>query len=274
MWGWTFVATKILLAELGPIEIVAMRLAIGLPFLVLLLLAQRVSLRFGRADVRPLLLGGGIVTAHLLLQAVGLVTTTATNSGWIISVTPLALAALSFLFLRERIGWRGTVGIAVATVGVLLLVSGGRLTDLRWLQSRGDWLMLMSAHTWAAYTVVTRDLVRRRSPLAVTFGVLLIAAVSIAVVAVASADLARLRALSPRGVAALLYLAIAGLALGNWFWQVGVAKLGVARAGMYLYLEPLATLALAVPLLGEPFGAVTAIGGGLVLTGVYLGQRR
>jgi len=29
VWGWTFVATKILLAELGPIEIVAMRLAIG-----------------------------------------------------------------------------------------------------------------------------------------------------------------------------------------------------------------------------------------------------
>jgi len=274
MWGWTFVAAKILLAELGPIEVVAMRLAIGLPFLVFLLLAQRVSLRFDRADVRPLLLGGGIVTAHLLLQAVGLATTSATNSGWIISVTPLALAALSFLFLRERIGWRGTVGIAVATVGVLLLVSGGRPTDLRWLQSRGDWLMLMSAHTWAAYTVVTRDLVIRRSPLAVTFGVLLIAAVSIAIVAVASADLARLRALSPRGVAAVLYLAIAGLALGNWFWQVGVAKLGVARAGMYLYLEPLATLALAVPLLGEPFGAVTAIGGGLVLTGVYLGQRR
>lgn len=86
-------------------------------------------------------------------------------------------------------------------------------------------------------------------------------------------DLARVRALSPRGVAALLYLAIAGLAVGNWFWQVGVARLGATRAGMYLYLEPLATLALAVPLLGEPFNAVTAIGGGLVLAGVYVGQR-
>ena len=195
MWGWTFVATKILLAELGPIEIVAMRLAIGLPFLVLLLLVQRVPLRFDRADVPPLLVGGAIVTVHLLLQVVGLVTTTATNSGWIISVTPLALAVLSFLFHRERIGWRGAAGIAVATAGILLLVSRGRLTDLRWLQSTGDWLMLVSAHTWAAYTVVTRDLVRRRNPLAVTFGILLIAAVSISIVAVASADLASVRAL-------------------------------------------------------------------------------
>jgi drug/metabolite transporter (DMT)-like permease len=40
-----------------------------------------------------------------------------------------------------------------------------------------------------------------------------------------------------------------------------------------LYLEPLATLVLAVPLLGEPFGVVTALGGGLVLAGVYIGQR-
>jgi drug/metabolite transporter (DMT)-like permease len=232
-----------------------------------------VPLRFDRADVPPLLLGGAIVTVHSLLQVVGLVTTTATNSGWIISVTPLALAVLSFLFLGERIGWRGAAGIAVATAGILLLVSRGRFTDFRWVQSTGDWLMLASAHTWAAYTVVTRDLVRRRNPLAATFAVLLIAAVPIFIIAVASADLARVRALSPSGIAALLYLAIAGLAVGNWFWQVGVARLGATRAGMYLYLEPLATLALAVPLLGEPFGFITGIGGGLVLAGVYVSQR-
>ncbi|MNC91719.1 EamA-like transporter family protein [compost metagenome] len=102
----------------------------------------------------------------------------------------------------------------------------------------------------------------------------MIAALPIAMVTIASAGMASLGALSPRGIAALLYLAIAGLALGNWFWQVGVATLGATRAGMYLYLEPLATLALAVPLLGEPFGVVIAIGGGLVLTGIYLGQTR
>jgi drug/metabolite transporter (DMT)-like permease len=79
--------------------------------------------------------------------------------------------------------------------------------------------------------------------------------------------------LSPRGIAALLYLAIPGQALGHWFWQEGVAQLGAARAGLYLYLEPLATLALAVPLLGEPFGLFTALGGALVLAGVWVGQR-
>jgi drug/metabolite transporter (DMT)-like permease len=273
IWGWTFVATKILLAELGPVEIFAFRLVIGIPFLGGVLLVKRVPLRFARADAWPLLLGGAIFTLHVLVQIAGLVTTTATNTGWIISASPLALAVLSFLFLGERIGRRGVGGIAIATTGILLLVSRGRLTDLGWLQSTGDWLVLASAHTWALYTVGTRDLVRRRHPLAVTFAILLIAAALTAIIFAASADLASVRSLSRRGIAALLFLAIPGLALGQWFWQEGVARLGAARAGLYLYLEPLATLALAVPLLGEPFGPFVALGGGLVLAGVFVGQR-
>ncbi len=274
LWGWTFVATKILIAELGPLEIFFLRLAIGLPFLAAVVLAKRVPLRFTPGDVRPLFWGGAILTLHFMIQITGLLTTTATNTGWIIAASPLALAVLSFLFLRERIGWRGVAGIAVATTGILLLVSRGSLGDLGWLRSSGDWLVLASAHTWAVYTVVTRDLVRRRHPLAVTFAILSIATGLTAILFAATADFAAVRALSPRGIVALLYLAIPGLALGQWFWHEGVARLGAARAGLYLYLEPLATLALAVPLLGEPFGPFIALGGGLVLAGVYLGQRR
>ena len=273
IWGWTFVATKILVAELGPVEILALRLAIGVPFLGGVLIAKRVPLRFTRADARPLLAGGAIFTLHFLVQIAGIESTTATNSGWIIAVTPLVLALLSFVFLRERIGRRGVAGIAIATAGILLLVSRGDLGDPSWLRSTGDWLVLASAHTWAFYTLVTRDLARRRDPLAVTFAILLVATTFTAVLFATSADLASVRALSPRGWLALLYLAIPGLALGQWFWQVGVASLGASRAGLFLYLEPLATLTLAVPLLGEPFGPVVAIGGGLVLAGVYAGQR-
>jgi drug/metabolite transporter (DMT)-like permease len=273
IWGWTFVATKILVAELGPVEIFGLRLALGLPFLGAVLLVKRVPLRFGRADLRPLLLGGAIFTLHFLVQIAGIVTTTATNTGWIISVSPLALAVLSYLFLGERLGRAGVAGIAVATAGIVLLVSRGDLAELGWMRSAGDWLVLVSAFTWALYTVATRDLARRRNPLAVTFGILLVAAVCTGVVFAATADLGRVRSLSPRGWAALVYLAIPGLALGHWFWQEGVARLGAARAGLYLYLEPLATLVLAVPLLGEPFGPFIALGGGLVLAGVWVGQR-
>jgi drug/metabolite transporter (DMT)-like permease len=273
IWGWTFVATKILLAELGPLEIFALRLAIGLPCLAVLLVARRTTFDLTRADARPLLLGAGIFTLHFLIQIRGLAETSATNTGWIITITPLVMAILAFLFLRERLGWNALVGIVVATFGVVLLMSRGRITELDWLRNTGDWLVLASTLTWAGYTVVTRDVSRRRNPMAVTFTVLVITAVVTAVIAAAAGDFSRVSFLSPRAVVALAYLGVLGT-ITQWFWQVGVAKLGAARAGLYLYLEPLATVVLAVPVLGEEFGAVAAAGAALVLAGVYLGQRR
>ena len=273
IWGWTFVATKILLEELGPFEILALRLVIGVPVLGLVLLVRRASLRFGWNDGRAVLLAAGILTGHFLLQLAGLTSTTATNSAWIIAFSPLAVVLLSFVLLGERVGRRGIAGIVIATGGILLLVSRGRLTELTWLKSVGDWLMLASAFTWGFYTVATRDLVRRRDPLAAAFAILLVAAVITVLLLVTASDAVGIRALSPRGLAALLYLAVAGMALGQWFWQEGVARLGATRAGLFLYLEPLATVALAVPLLGESFGPVMALGGGLVLAGVYVAQR-
>lgn len=234
---------------------------------------NRVPFRVARGDWKPLTAGGAILTAHFLIQIAGLTMTSATNTAWIITVTPLALAVLSFVFLGERLGRAGVAGIGIATAGIFLLVSRGRLTDIQWLRSSGDWLALTSAFTWAAFTVVTRDLARRTNPLVVSFGVFLIAALFIVVPFTVTTDVAAVRALSLPAIASLLFLAIGGLVIGQWCWQIGVAKLGATRAGLYLYLEPLSTLALAIPLLGESFGAAAAAGAGLVLLGVFLGQR-
>jgi drug/metabolite transporter (DMT)-like permease len=206
---------------------------------------------------------------HFVLQLTGLRQTTAINTGWIIAFTPLTLAVLSWIVLRERIGR----GIAIATLGIVLLVSRGDPAELGWMRNVGDWMILVSTFTWALYTVTTRNVVTRRDPLVVTAGISLAAAICIVVPFISGFDGERILSLSGRGLASLLYLAVAGSVLGQWFWQAGVAKLGAARAGLYLYLEPIATLMLAVPMLGEPFGLWVGIGGALVLAGVYLGQR-
>jgi drug/metabolite transporter (DMT)-like permease len=75
-------------------------------------------------------------------------------------------------------------------------------------------------------------------------------------------------------VVAVLFLGIPGLALGHWFWQEGVARLGAARAGIFLYIEPLATTLLAVAYLHEELKFVTGVGGVLVLAGVYCAERK
>lgn len=273
IWGWTFVATKICLGYMTPIELLGLRLLIAVPVLAVVA-ALRGSVRPPRLPLRPVLLGSTLIAVHFFIQITGLRYTTATNTGWIIAVTPVVMALMSRLILGERVSRGLAYGIMVATVGIIVLISGGRLSGVGWLGSVGDWLILASAHTWALYTIVVRDLARSDDPLAVTIAVLLPAALGITAFLVFTSDWRRLLELPPEALLALLFLGVFGMALAHWFWQIGVSKVGAARAGVFLYLEPLATTALAVPYLGEPFGMATLIGGGLVLCGVWIAQSR
>ena len=272
IWGFTFVATKICLRHMTAVELMGLRLAIALPVLLAIVRLTRTPIRWF-AHPRALLLGSGLIGVHFFIQINGLRYTSATNTGWIIAVTPLVMALLARGILGEPIRARLIVGITVATAGILLLVSGGRLLDLAWLGSIGDWLILASAHTWALYTVAVRDLSRYEPPLAVTFLVLVPATAATLSVMLLTTDWGRLLTFPLETWLALLFLGIFGMALAHWFWQQGVAVRGAAEAGMFLYLEPLATTALAVPYLHEPFGPIGMLGGLLVLGGVWWSQR-
>lgn len=274
VWGWSFVATKICLEVLTPVELLGLRVFIALPILFMMALLKGVKLDRNPQVLKQLAIGSAIITAHFLIQITGLKYTSATNTGWIISITPLVTVVLSFVFLKERISRFAILGIVVATTGIMLLVSHGSLTNLDWLKSAGDWMILISAHTWAIYTVVTRNLARSQSPLIVTIGVLIPTAVLMFAYMLFTSDWNSFLHLPTKVYIALLVLAVLATAFAHWFWQEGVRGVGAARAGIFLYLEPIATTTLAVPLLDEEFGAFTAIGGLLVLAGVFVAQRK
>lgn len=267
IWGWTFVATKVALDHMSPVELMGLRFLVAIPVLLALSAVRRAPIRAPRRTGR-VLLGSFLFGLHFFVQIHGLRFTTAVSTGWLIAMSPLVVALLAFLVLGEPMGRRTLLGIAVATSGILLLVSRGRLGSLGWLSSVGDWLIVASAHTWALFTIATRDLSRSEDPLTVTLSILIpVAAVVLAVMAFRS-NWASLLAMPVEVAAAVLFLGILGTALGQWLWQIGIAKVGAAEAGLFLYLEPLATTALAVPFLGEPLSATTVAGGLLVLAGV------
>ena len=274
LWGWSFVATKIAVEYVNPFELLAIRYIFGVPILFVILFAKKIKLQFEKRDKIAILLGSAILTIHFLIQITGLKYTSATNTGWIISITPLVLAFLAFFILKEKIGKYQIAGIVIATIGIVLLVSKGNLSNFNWLKSTGDWLVLGSAHTWAFYAVATRYVSQRQNPLAVTVGVLAPSALLILLYVSFTSDWTKFLHLPLEPILALIFLGVFALGLAHWFWQVGMAKLGAARAGIFLYLEPLATTALAVPYLHEEFVLFSALGGLLVLTGVFVAEKK
>ena len=272
IWGSTFVATKVCLAHMTTLQLVASRFLIATPALYGVARWRGASFELGPLRGR-LAWAAAIFSTHFLLQTWALERTTATHTGWIVAVTPLTIALSAAVLLRETISGAMRLGLAVATSGVVLIVSGGELTELAWLSSAGDWMVLASTFTWAGYTLVTRDLSRARDPVVVALVMTLPLAAAALVLPFTLETWTPAGSLPLDAVVALAFLGVAGVALAQWFWQVGVAGLGAAKAGTFLYVEPLATTALAVAYLGEPLNAATLAGGTLVIGGVYLAER-
>src|SRR5512138_3332641 len=152
IWGGTFIATKIALQEASPATIVWLRFAMGVVILGAAVLLRREFALPERSDVAYLALLGFIgVTFHQWLQATGLQTAQATTTAWIVASTPVFIAILGWLVLRERFGALRVAGIALAALGVLLVVSKGRLAALASGQEGtiGDLLIFISAINWA-----------------------------------------------------------------------------------------------------------------------------
>jgi len=273
IWSATFVIQKFCLAYITPAELFCLRLMIGMPTLFTMLRLKGVPLSLERSELLQMSLASLVLGSHFMLQISGLQYTSATNTAWIVAIEPLIVILLAFLFLREKISRLALRGIAVASVGVFLLLTKGSLSAFKIGNSWGDILVLGSAFTWAIYTIVSRSLVRRRDPLLITFWLFTPSFVLLLVFILASSDLGHIAALPKDIWLSIVFLGIFGTALAHWFWQSGVAALGSARAGIYLYLEPLGTTLIAVPFLHEEFGLITAAGGALVLLGVIIAER-
>jgi len=270
IWGATFVASKFCLSVMSPFQLVAYRFLLASPALFLVARLRGVSFRLGEHR-RILFLASALFSFHYLLQAWALEYTTATNSGWLITASPLAIALLAAIFLREPAP--PAAGILFASLGIVLLVSKGDFSNLRALSSVGDFMVLVTTFTWAVFTIITRNPSRALDPVVVTFVMTVPLAVSALVLPFVLDRWTPWRDLGLETGVALGFLGFAGVALAQWLWQRGVAKLGAAQAGLFLYLEPLATTALAGPWLGERFGLWTAVGGVLVVLGVFIARR-
>jgi len=278
VWGATFIATKIALQEASPATIVWIRFAIGVVILGAAVLLRREFALPGRSDLAYLALLGFIgVTFHQWLQSTGLQTAQATTTAWIVASTPVFIAILGRLVLHERFGWLRIAGILIAALGVLAVVSKGDPAAL--LSGRegtvGDLLIFISAINWAVYTVLSRRELGRHPAARMMFYVMLFGWLFTTLWTFGlGPGLSETAALSGRAWAAILMLGIFGSGLAYIAYYDSLQALPASQLGAFLNIEPLVTTLLAAAMIQEPITAVTLAGGGLILLGVYLVNRK
>lgn len=247
----------------------ALALALILPFTWREVVAhRRVFLDHWRAVVGMALTS---VAAYNTLLYLALQTTTAINATLVSASLPVMILVLSRLWLAEPIRPPQAAGILVSAAGVLAVVSKGEAARLAGLHlSAGDGLVLAATLSWAVYSVMLR-----RYRLAVGGLALLTVLIAVGLVAILPLYLWEL-AQGARIAAGWTPWAAAGYAalfpslLAYYFWNQGVAAVGAGVAGLYIYLTPLFTAALAVALLDERLRWFHGLGGGLIFGGIWL----
>ncbi|MDQ2661796.1 MAG: DMT family transporter, partial [Actinomycetota bacterium] len=226
----------------------------------------RLALREWKLHLLQSLLG---LVAYTLLLYAALGLTGAVNAAVISAINPATIALGAAIFLHERLNRVQVLGLLVAFIGVTVVLTGG---DVGLLVEQGfgigDLLVLGSVLAWTAYSLISRRLVT--PPITATSVQAVFAVVTmLPLVAVTGVSLPT----STAGVLGLVYIVVFPSMAGYVFWNIGASKVGPARAGIFLNLLPVFTVAIALAF-GSTLELSAAIGGTLVIAGVYLTLRR
>lgn len=278
-WGLSFIATKMALKEVHPFTLLTLRFGIG-GFLLLLVQLQK-DKRFLNAFsfedwVSIILLAIVGISGHTLLQAYGLLYTTAINTGWIVAIIPIFITIVARFYLGEPITIRKIGGIIFGFLGVFLVISKGVFSPsiFGFGSTFGDFLILISTLTWTAFTVGGRGFLSRFPPLAAITPIMIVGCLVTLPFTWLKWEWDILFHLSLSGWMSILFLGIFCSGLAYLFWYSALEKKDSSIVGMYLYLEPFVTLIGAYLLLNEEIKWITLMGGGMILLGVYLATRK
>lgn len=218
---------------------------------------------------------GLVLSGIFLLETYGVVHTSATNAGLIISLTmiftPLAEAAVTRV--RPPASFVAAAGLSVA--GVILLTQGGGFTS----PSTGDLLMLLAAlaRTVHVLAMARMKAVRSADSLSLTTvqlgSAVAVFAVLAALPGTGASPWSVAADFGPREWAGLIFLSVFCTLFAFFVQMWSVRRTSPSRVSLLLGTEPLWAAAVGISLGGERLGALGVAGAVLVLAGTAWGRR-
>ena len=276
VWGASFIATKVALRDVSPVTVVWLRFAIGVAILGFAVVIRRQLFKPGWKTLLYFAVLGFIgITFHQWLQSTGLVTSQASTTAWIVATTPIFMAILGWLVLREKLTKLQVLGITLATVGVLLVVAEGDFGTLGVGEfgSPGDILILISALNWAIFSTLSRRGLKEHSAALMMLYVMGFGWFFTSILFFAGPGLSEIGQLTLNGWLGILFLGVACSGFAYIFWYDGLQAIPATQVGAFLYLEPLVAVIVAAIVLNESILLASLVGGSTILLGVWLVNR-
>ena len=277
VWGGTFTSVRLLGNELDPSVSAFLRFLLASSFLIALLYFKEGC--FPRISKKQFLFLLGMsltgIAMYNLLFFYGLVHAEAGRGSLITATNPLLTALGAAFIFKERFTLIRVLGFLLCISGAILIITKGDISSLiKEGIGTGELAFIGCAISWAAYTLIGRFMSDQLSSLAVIAYASFIGTVVLFVAALNADLVTAVKSLTMNAGLNLLYLSLLATVIGFVWFQEGVKVLGAAKAAVFIYFMPVSALFWAWLILDEKFTLVLAIGAALVISGIYLVNKK
>ncbi|MFH5832518.1 DMT family transporter [Halalkalibaculum sp. DA384] len=274
IWALNFSVIKGNLDEIDPLSFNGLRFLFAAVIIWGALLWRGQSINVPRRDWWPLV-GMGVL-ANLVYQGlfiIGIDYTYAANVAVIMGTIPIWVALIAHLFSDEKLDLLKSTGVALAFGGVVFIMLGGsEELDFSSDTFIGDILTICATLVWGAYTVLSRNFLKRYTPLQFSTVTTTIGAVMLFLVGLPGMTVIDWSQVSYGAYGAVAYSGILSIGVAYIIWNYAIQEVGAVHTATYQNLVPVLGLMFGVILLNEQLAFEQYLGSSLVVGGIVLAR--
>jgi len=272
-FGGTFIAGRIMAANLPPFTSAFLRFLLASFFLILFVFKKYG--KFPRLNFPQFLLvialGLTGVAGYNFLFFSGLKFITASRASMIISLNPSVITLLSILIFKDKFTKFKFIGIILSLTGALIVISQGNLQsilqgDIGW----GELFILGCVVCWSSFTVLGKIIMKDLKPIIAITYACLAGTLILILPTYQEGVIQNFMQYNLEVWLSVFVLGFLGSALAfTWFYE-GIDKIGPSRAGIFINFVPIFATLMGVLILHEKLSPSLVTGAIFVVSGVYL----
>lgn len=270
-WSSSFSVVKIGLEYSPPLLFAGIRTMLGGIVITLFASVWGGAPNFRRDWRIFLLLAAFNVALFIGFQTFAVLNLPSGTAAVLIYLQPILVGILAWMMLGESLTAMKIVGLLLGFAGIVAVSSGGLTSG--GITPAGVALGVASALFWALGTVFFKKYEARVSTLWAVAAPFLIGGVALMALGLATEPWGSI-SWTGTFVASALYSALMGTGFA-WLLFFGLVRAGEAsRVASYIFVVPLAAVVIGAVFLAEGLGPSLLVGAALVVSGIYLVNRR
>ena len=249
------------------ISLTFFRLLIAALAIILFAFSSHSLISLGRRDMLLVAISGSVLSLHFATFIFAVKETTVANATFLVNTSPIMLAVMSPLLIKERTSSREALAVLIATGGIVLVAHAGN--EFRAF-GQGDLAAIVAAFFVAVYSLVGRYLRTDGVSTACYTSYVYATAAIVSLAMVGFSPAQTFKPYDTQTLLAILGLGIVPTLLGHTLYNFALGSVKTVTANIFPLMEPVIASLLAVILFAEIPSLVQSAGYFLILAAVAI----